>query len=176
MSPLLPWQNFYILLGSAAGALTGLQFVVMALIADMPVEAADAETADAFATPTIVHFVAVLMLSAAVVMPWRGLLAPAVVSGAGGLAGLVYTAIVARRMRRQAGYAPVAEDWAFHALLPGAAYLAVPMFAVILHADPHAALFGVATAALVLLAVGIHNAWDNVTYLVTLRRERLNPR
>ena len=34
-APLLAqWQNFYVIAGSSAGALTGLQFVVMALIAD----------------------------------------------------------------------------------------------------------------------------------------------
>jgi len=29
---LLQWENFYIIVGSSAGALTGLQFVVMALV------------------------------------------------------------------------------------------------------------------------------------------------
>jgi hypothetical protein len=29
------WENFYVIVGSAAGALTGLQFVVIALIKDV---------------------------------------------------------------------------------------------------------------------------------------------
>ena len=33
VSALSRWENFYVIVGSSAGALTGLQFVVMALIA-----------------------------------------------------------------------------------------------------------------------------------------------
>ena len=35
-STLAGWESFYVILGSSAAALTGLQFVVMALVADMP--------------------------------------------------------------------------------------------------------------------------------------------
>ena len=34
--PLLAWQNFYVIVGSSGGALIGIQFVVMALIASKP--------------------------------------------------------------------------------------------------------------------------------------------
>ena len=36
MSDLNAWDNFYVIVGSAAGALIGLQFVVMTLIAEKP--------------------------------------------------------------------------------------------------------------------------------------------
>ncbi len=36
MPELPPLNNFYVILGSSAGALIGLQFVVVALIADLP--------------------------------------------------------------------------------------------------------------------------------------------
>src|SRR6266581_9331982 len=36
MSELAEWDSFYVIVGSAAGALIGLQFVVMALIAERP--------------------------------------------------------------------------------------------------------------------------------------------
>ena len=63
-------------------------------------------------------------------------------------------------------YKPVFEDWLFHVLLPFAAYatLAVTAFAAGSHL--RAALFGIGAAALLLLFVGIHNAWDAVTYHV----------
>ncbi len=55
MTELSGWENFYVIVGSSAGALIGLQFVVITLIADFPV-VRDAERAgSAFATPTIVH-------------------------------------------------------------------------------------------------------------------------
>ena len=49
------------MIGSAAGALIGLQFVVMTLIADRPSRYA-AEAGGAFATPTIAHFTVTLIL------------------------------------------------------------------------------------------------------------------
>jgi hypothetical protein len=78
----------------------------------------------------------------------------------------VYEIVVARRMRTQAAYKPVFEDWLLHVLLPFAAYttLAVAAFAARYHLRE--ALFGIGAAALLLLFVGIHNAWDAVTYHV----------
>ena len=66
---LLAWENFYIIVGSSAGALTGLQFVVMALAAETEMNT-DTGEVDAFGTPTIVHFCAVLLVSAILSMPW----------------------------------------------------------------------------------------------------------
>ena len=56
MTALSGWENFYVIVGSSAGALIGLQFVVIALIADMPIVRGQAQAGAAFATPTIVHF------------------------------------------------------------------------------------------------------------------------
>ena len=62
MAELTGWENFYVIIGSSAGALIGLQFVLISLIAQIPI-AKDVEKASrAFATPTIVHFVSVLIM------------------------------------------------------------------------------------------------------------------
>lgn len=173
-TPLSEWQTFYEIVGSAAGALTGLQFVVMALISDMPMtEAGERETGEAFASPTVVHFVAALMLAASCAMPWHNLAPAVVVWTLGGVGGLTYTVLVLRRMRKQVAYKPVFEDWLFHALLPCCAYIGLTTAALLLHSHLQAGLFGVASTALLLLCIGIHNAWDNVLYLVSLKRERL---
>ncbi len=42
---------------------------------------------------------------------------------------------------------------------------------VMLRSDFQFALFIVAAAALGLLFIGIHNAWDSVTHIVSTRRE-----
>ena len=68
MSELTEWDSFYVIVGSAAGALIGLQFVVMTLIAERPKPAAEAGAA--FGTPTIVHFSIALLLSAVLRAPW----------------------------------------------------------------------------------------------------------
>src|SRR5256885_6087757 len=63
MAELAEWESFYVIVGSAAGALIGLQFVVMTLLAENPPQRV-AEAGAAFASPTIVHFSAALLLSA----------------------------------------------------------------------------------------------------------------
>src|SRR5437899_4750731 len=100
MTALDGWENFYVIVGSAAGALIGLQFVVMTLIAERPPIRA-AEAGAAFATPTIVHFCAVLLLSALLRVPWQTITIAAVLWGVMGLGGVAYAVIVARRMRKQ---------------------------------------------------------------------------
>jgi hypothetical protein len=163
------WENFYVIVGSSAGALIGLQFVVITLIAARPITRGTAQAGGAFATPSVVHFGVVLLLSAMVSAPWDVITIVAVLWGFVGLCGVVYVIVVARRMRMQSAYRPVFEDWLFHVLLPLAAYalLAVSAFAAPYDARP--ALFLVGAAALVLLLIGIHNAWDAVTYQVFVR-------
>ena len=164
------WENFYVIVGSSAGALIGLQFVIITLIANMPIVEGGAQASSAFATPTIVHFGAVLLLAGILCAPWDGIGSAAVLWGIVGLLGIVYEIVVARRMRVQVAYTPELEDWLFHVVLPFAAYAALAGSA--LAARPHLrhALFGVAAAALLLLFIGIHNAWDAVTYHVFVKR------
>jgi hypothetical protein len=172
MTALAEWNNFYVIVGSSAGALIGLQFVVMALIAEMPTAHADAQASDAFSTPSVVHFGVVLLLSAVVSAPWNGSGAVALLWGLVGLNGIVYAVVVARRLRVQTAYQPVFEDWLFHVLLPFAAYAMLAGSAFAAHSYARPALFLVGAAALLLLFVGIHNAWDAVTYHVFVRRRR----
>jgi hypothetical protein len=70
MSPLQGWENFYVIVGSAAGALIGLQFVVITLIAERP-RPRLGDATKAFSTPAILHFTTVLILSALIVAPWN---------------------------------------------------------------------------------------------------------
>ena len=169
MTELSGWENFYVIVGSSAGALIGLQFVVMTLIADVPVARGDAQAGKAFGTPNVVHFGIVLLLSAVVSAPWSGIAAVAVFFGLVGLGGVVYAAVVARRMRRQTAYRPVFEDWLFHVLLPLAAYAMLVGSACAAYSHARPALFVVGAAALLLHFIGIHNAWDTVTYHVFVR-------
>jgi len=170
---LAEWDSFYVIVGSAAGALIGLQFVVMTLIADRPPIRA-AEAGAAFATPTIIHFSAALLLSAFLHAPWLTITIPAVLWGLMGLTGVVYAAIIVRRMMKQPVYRPGFEDWSFHVVLPLAAYAALALSAFAAQAHTREALFGVGAAALLLLFVGIHNSWDAVTYHVFVNRRDTN--
>lgn len=165
MSALAEWDSFYVIVGSAAGALIGLQFVVLTLIAENPPKGF-AEAGAAFGTPTVVHFGAVLLLSALVRVPWQAIGPAAALWGLTGLGGIAYSVIVASRMRTQTTYAPVFEDWLFHALLPLVAYMILAVSALTALSYMHEALFGIGAAALLLLFIGIHNAWDAVAFHV----------
>ncbi len=169
MSELTEWDSFYVIVGSAAGALLGLQFVVMALIAERPPLRA-AEAGAAFATPTVVHFSTALLLSALLRAPWQSIAPAAALWGFIGLSGVAYGVIVARRMRTQTTYRPMFEDWLFHALLPLAGYVTLALSAFAAPSHTREALFGVGSAALLLLFIGIHNAWDSVVYHVLVNK------
>jgi hypothetical protein len=81
----------------------------------------------------------------------------------------IYTIIVARRATRQGDYRPVVEDWLFHVLFPGTAYATAAIAALTSRTHTEVALFAVGGAAILLLIVGIHNAWDSVVYIVSTR-------
>jgi hypothetical protein len=170
MLELAEWDSFYLIVGSAAGALIGLQFVVMTLIAGAP-ERPPAEVGLAFATPTIVHFGAVLLLAAFVRAPWQAVTSAAVLWGLMGLVGVVYTLFVVRKMRAQTIYKPEFEDWLFHGILPVAAYAILLISALASWSQTRGCLFGVGGSALLLLFVGIHNSWDMVTYQVFAKKD-----
>lgn len=185
---LAPWANYYVITGSAAAALTGLQFVVQTLIAQRDPSPRDPSPRDAsapagpeplgggppggatehataaFGSPTVVHFSAALLLSAALSAPWPSIAALRGALLAAGVGGLAYAGVVLRRTRRQTAYRPVLEDWVWHVCLPAAAYGAVAATAALVP-DVAVALFAAAGATLLLLCVGIHNAWDTVAYL-----------
>jgi hypothetical protein len=168
---LTPWENFYIIVGSSAGALTGLQFVVMALAAETEM-ATDTGEVDAFGTPTIVHFCAVLLVSAILSMPWPEISQASIVVGICGALGVVYTLIVIGRARRTRNYKPEMEDWIWHTILPLIAYIALLVSAVLMLFNRVPAFFGIAAFALLVLFIGIHNAWDSVTYMAVKSLER----
>jgi hypothetical protein len=170
MSPMNGWENFYVIVGSSAGALIGLQFVVMTLIAGRSVARGEAQAGAAFSTPSVVHFGVVLLLSAVISAPWDGVGTVAVLWGLVGFSGIVYCVVVARRMRTQTAYQPVFEDWLFHVLLPLVAYAMLGGAAFVTRSSVHAALFLVGAAALLLLFIGIHNAWDTVMHLVFVEK------
>ncbi len=166
------WDNFYVIVGSSAGALIGLQFVVVTLMADRPMREGMIKAADAFSTPNIIHFGTALLLSGIMTVPWQSFAPVATTWGVLGVGGILYTLAVGRRVRRQEAYKPVFEDWLFHLLLPLAAYSALAGSAFASRSYEQTALFAIGGAALLLLFTGIHNAWDSVTYHVFVARRK----
>lgn len=170
MSTLHEWESFYVIVGSSAGALIGLQFVVITLIAELPIRRGAAQASGAFSTPSVVHFAVVLLLSAIISAPWPRIAIVLVVCGLVGLGGIAYSILVAWRLRAQTAYEPVLADWLSYVVFPFVAYVMLALSGYLAYLHPHAGMFLLGAAALLLLFVGIYDAWDTVTYHVFVQR------
>jgi len=159
------WQSFYVIVGSSGGALVGLQFVVIALLASTH-RRADVASVNAFGTPNVVHFSMALIISAVMNAPWPSWSALSAALGVCGLLGLGYSVTVFHRARHQTAYKPVAEDWLWYAILPWCIHAALTVAELLVSIAGQVGLFMIAGAALGLLLIGIRNAWDTVTHIV----------
>jgi hypothetical protein len=162
---LTAWQGYYTIIGSAGGALIGLQFVVIALIANVRLKP-NASTLAAFGTPTVLHFAGALVVAAVMCAPWPALSDLSYPLAFLGVVGLGYGAMALHHLMHQDDYSPDWEDWLWFVILPVIGYVTLILAALLLTMNPHAALFAVAGVTLGLLLIGIHNAWDSVTHLI----------
>ena len=169
------WQNFYMLLGTAAATLTGLMFVVTTLIAGIDTHVSILNAAvSAYNTPTVVHFGTVLLLAGILSAPWQTFSSLSLLLGLLGLGMVFYSIIVMRRMRRVPHYQSTLEDWLWYMAFPLLANVLLILAAFVLPKNPSPALYIVGSAMMLLLLVGIRNAWDMVTFLAVERAHSEN--
>src|SRR5262249_49341383 len=131
-------------------------------------------TTRAFATPTIVHFCSTLVISSVLSMPWPDVATAGLVLGVGGGLGVIYALYVTRHARGQSVYTPVLRDWIWDCAVPLVAYGVLATAAFRLSQYPLGSLFAIATVALALLFIGIHNSWDSVVYIAYERGQAGN--
>ena len=164
------WQNFYMIIGTAAATLTGLMFVATTLIAGIDTHVSTAYAGiSAFNTPTVVHFCAVLLLAASLSAPWQTFSSVRLLLSLFGLGGVLYLVIVMRRMRQVPDYQTPLKDWFWYMAFPLLAYLVIIIAASAIPANPALSLYIISAAMVLLLFLAIHNAWDLVTYLAVER-------
>ncbi len=166
------WNSFYVMIGSSAAALTGLMFVVITLVSDDR-RRTSADGISVFSSPTVVHFCCALFTAAVMSMPFRSLVPITIVLGLTGAAGVALIVRIGLRTARMTAYRPDAEDWSWHVVLPFVAYAALLAGALAMRAVPSQALYAPAVAVTLLIFIGIHNAWDVVTFLATGKAEAL---
>jgi hypothetical protein len=167
-----PWSNFYVITGSSAAALTGLMFVVVTLI-DREPRPGWRDGLRTFSTPTVVHLGTGFLVSAIASAPWPSVFIVSGVLGLVALAGMFYGAGVCSRMlklRSSSEYRPDAEDWIWFAVLPFVSYVSIGLTAILLLFVSGKALFALAAAVLLFIFIGIHNAWDIVTFIAIVQR------
>jgi hypothetical protein len=164
------WENFYVITGSSSAALTGLVFIVVTLSRDFRrlVDAASAgEGTSIFSSPTVVHFCAAFFNSVVYAAPWRVPAFAGVLIGLAGLFGVAYSINTGRRARRLENYSADLSDWIWFIVLPLVAYLVLCIGGFCLPRFSEIASYALAAATVLLIFIGIHNAWDVVTYLAT---------
>jgi hypothetical protein len=118
-------------------------------------------------TPTLFHFVTVLVMSALAVVPhvasvW---VAAVLVFWAG--AGAVYAAAMGVAMRTNP--LPSSGQWADvwgYGILPAAMYLGLLAAAWLSWREAANAAYAIAIGLVVLMVIGIRNAWDLVMFIV----------
>jgi|SRR5450631_2403764 hypothetical protein len=167
---LAEWDNFYVITGSSAAGLTGLTFVVIALSSDS--KRVNLGGLRAYVSPTIVHFGTVLALAAYLSMPHQGILSLSLCFGAVGAAGLVYIARIGATIGRVSGkYVPVHEDWIWNVILPAMAYGVLFAIAFLIWRRPEQSMYAAAAVSLLLMFIGIHNAWDVAVWNTVRKKE-----
>ncbi len=162
------WDNFYITTGAAAATLTGLLFVVMTLGSEGSPAPAE-RGIHAFVTPTFVHFSGVLFQALMVLAPWPSPWPLAVALGLCGIAGLAYVVVVIRLLRRLDFVSLDLRDWIAFAAAPALANASLIAGAAGLLAEAPFAPYAIAGAVILLLFVGLHDAWDLTVWIVRNR-------
>jgi hypothetical protein len=164
------------IMGTAAATLTGLMFVATTLLAGLDTHESIANAGiSAYNTPTVVQFCAVLLLGGILSAPWQAFSTISFLLGLLGLGMVIYSIIILRRMRRMPHYQSTLEDWSWYLALPLLANIALIVAALMLSYNPSLALYIIGSAMLLLLIVGIRNAWDNVTFLAVKRGTHTHP-
>lgn len=159
------WNEFYLLIGSAAGALIGLLFVVETLTSRYNLETAT-RAASVYTSPLVFHFAIVLALSGVAMVPaiegrTAGLFMAAGAAAGFGAAGRVIYHLGPGSMIKAAHWSDI---WGYgvgplisYSLLAAAAYN-------VWNSGQHAAPL-LAAALVALLLLTIRNAWDLVTWM-----------
>jgi hypothetical protein len=161
------WDNFYYLIGSASAGLIGLLFVVMTLTAGRE-RSRILRGAGLYMTPTIVHFGVVLAISAIAMAPAL----PPVPRGAAfglfalcGLAASTRGCLGIARLQTAAEPPHWSDLWCY-GLAPVAMYLGLTaVIAAAFWERSSWAPYAMAGLLLLLLLLGIRNAWDLVTWM-----------
>jgi len=160
------WDDFYLMVGGAAGALIGLFFVVVTLTGSRGREAALRGSA-LYMTPTVFGLAVVLAVSALTAMPGLTARALGTILIAVAVLGAAQGATVFWRLVR--GRAPAVPHWSdywCYGAGPTAAYLAIGGAGWAFDAEKPWATYVLAGVLLSALMLAIRNAWDLVTWLV----------
>jgi hypothetical protein len=157
------WGDFYLLVGTAGAALVALLFVAVSIGVGL-LTRARAAAVRTYMSPVVVHFAAVIFISAVAMAPVHPALLVPIVIGAAAVVGAgvgVYTTV---RVAKDEGGDIVYFDRFAYGALPALAYVAIFVAAAVNRWAYAPELL--AGGLLLLLLVNIRNAWDLMLTLV----------
>jgi hypothetical protein len=164
------WHDFYSLIGAASATLVGLLFVAASIGAGVFTRENQVGIRS-FLSPTVVHFSAVLIICLLATIPTQTWNFLGVLETCTGATGLVYSAWIWRRMIKHGLIGTIdLADRLWYALLPIAAYVLVIVAGVGILRESAFSLNILAMALIVLLLIGIRNAWDMTIWVMDHRR------
>jgi hypothetical protein len=165
------WHDFYMLIGGAAATLVGLTFVAASIGAGSLTQDHEAGV-NAFITPTVVHFSAVLFACLLIVAPFESATVLATVLFIESVIGIAYSIRVWLTMRRH-GFAASVDfaDRVWYALAPIVGYVVLAAATIVHGARAQASLVMFACGLGLLLLAGIRNAWDMALWIMMRPRK-----
>ena len=169
------WGEFSLLVGTAAAALLALLFVAVSLGTGFLTDARAAATR-AFYSPIVIHYGAVLFLSAVTLVPAHRPLFYAVLTAATGLIGLAVSTVTTIQILRHPDWSRFVVDRLGYGLLPIGGYTALIVAAVLIQQGQPVAADVVGGALLLLLLVNIRNAWDLMLSMVRRNANEISGR
>jgi len=163
LDDLRDWHDFFVVIGTAAAGLLGAMFVV-ASIGSGFLKKQHAAATRVFLTPTVIHMATVMLGCAVTIAPSLERISFGVLFGIGGLVGLVYSCEIGLNVKRRKEID--AEDRIWYAALPVLGYAGAAAAALLVLWGRAGGVDTLAAAMVLLLVVGIRNAWDMILFFV----------
>lgn len=161
------WEDFYLLIGSAAGALIGLMFVVVTLTAGRGRSETDLGKRF-YTSPIVWHLAVILALSGAAMAPNMTPRLFAVLAGGLAVLGIGMGIRCSVGIARWPGAADPAFDAFWYGVGPTLAYVALAGSAVSIVEGCRWGAMALGADLMVLLLMSIHAEWDLVTFLAPI--------
>ena len=162
------WENYYLMVGSSAGALIGLMFVVVTLTAGLERSETD-RGKHLYTSPIVWHLGVILTLSGAAAIP---AMTPRFFAVAAGGLGVIGIAIGVRSaigiVRDPPAPDTVVFDTFWYGIAPAIAYVGLAGAALGTLCGWRWGTTAIAVDLMALLLVSIHAEWDLVTYLAPI--------
>jgi hypothetical protein len=160
------WDNYFLMVGSAAAGLIGLLFLAVTLTSGLDRSKAS-RGASLYMTPTAAQFVIVFIFSALAMAPRIPIALTSLLLGLAALVALanaVWSCIELRKGIPGGEPAHWSDFWSY-GVVPAILYVGFAVGAAALARRASWAVLVVALISLAQLLMGVRNAWDLVTWL-----------